>query len=161
MYTDRLVNYIFRFVKDKETAKELTQDVFLKLWVHRSAIDESLSFEAWLFTIARNHLFNYLKRQLREQQAYKEIGKEISVPPDDFSYQETLHSYLNTLDKLPVQQKKVFLLSREAGLSYRQIAGELGISISAVEKHMMAALRTLREKMHPAYLLLLVALLYN
>lgn len=163
-YSEEVCNFIYRFTRNRETARELTQDVFMKLWLHQATIDRSQSFEGYLYSIARNHLFNFLKRRLKEQEILKQIKTE-DVDDDPFEmhvYREVFTTYSNSVASLPPRQKQVFILNREEGLTYQQIAVQLGISVSAVEKHMSAALRTLRGTLYTSSVLtsLLLSSLY-
>jgi len=163
-YSGDVCNFIYRYTRNQETARELTQDVFMKLWMHHSSIDSSQSFEGYLYSIVRNHLFNFLKRRLKEQEILKQIpsGDITENPFEIQAYREVLMTYSQSVACLPPRQKQVFTLSREDGLTYQQIASQLGISVSAVEKHMAAALHTLRSKIHTSSLFasLLLSVLY-
>lgn len=157
-YSDKLCNYLLRFVRNRETARELTQDIFMKIWVNYASIDAEKSFETYLFVIARNHLFNFLKRQSIEEEIRLLLSYNVSEtdPHDEHSYRQTFYLYQQSLQSLQPQQKQVFILSREAGLTYREIARKLGISVSSVEKHMSAALLVLRQSLSGPDLILLL-----
>lgn len=163
-YSEEVCNFIYRFTRNRETARELTQDVFMKLWVHHATIDNTQSFEGYLYSIARNHLFNFLKRRLKEQEVLKQIktGDTENDPFEMQVYREVFSVYSNSVASLPARQRQVFILNREEGLTYQQIAVQLGISVSAVEKHMSAALRTLRGTMYASSVLapILLSALY-
>jgi RNA polymerase sigma-70 factor (ECF subfamily) len=163
-YSEEVYNFIYRFIRNKETSRELTQDVFMKLWVHHTSIDRSQSFEGYLFSIARNHLFNFLKRRLKEQEILHQITATATEedPYDAHTYREVMLQYTHSVASLPPRQRQVFILNREEGLTYKQIAAQLGISVSAVEKHMSAALHTLRGSIYssPLFIITLLSVLY-
>jgi RNA polymerase sigma-70 factor (ECF subfamily) len=160
-YTDTVFRFVCSYIHNREVARELTQDVFLKLWTNRSTINPDLSFQSFLLTIARNHLFNYLKRQVKEKNILEAVSYHASEadPHNDYDYRETARLYHSSLEVLPARQKKVFLLNREAGLTYRQIADQLNLSISTVEKEMASALLFLKKNLKDAFTTFIILLL--
>lgn len=160
-YAGKLCNYFTSFLKRRDIAEELTQDIFLKLWASRESLKEDLHFEAFLFLMARHHVFNFLKRKARELAVHE------SVAPGDVSYsdpfihqlyKEALKEYHDCLEQLDPQQKKIFLLSRESGLTYSEISEELGLSVKTVEWHMSKTLKVFRGSMSPLSLAIFVVL---
>jgi len=119
MYAEKLYYFAIRFLKSKEDAENLTQEVFVKIWETRERLDTSYSFNAYLFTIAKNTIFNMHRKKLNEL-AYREyLGNYL-----DFHHSKTendvfLKDLQNQIDKcvevLPAQRKKVFELSRKDG----------------------------------------------
>lgn len=148
MYAEKLYYFAIRFLLSKEDAENLTQEVFVKIWETRDRLDTNYSFNAYLFTIAKNTIFNIHRKKLNEL-AYRDyLGNHV-----DFHHYKTendvhLKDLQNQIDKcievLPAQRKKVFELSRRDGLSHKEIAEQLNISEKTIETHIRLALKSLR-----------------
>ena len=151
-YTD-LCRFCMRYVRNHEVSEEIVQDVFIYLWEKRSVINISISFKAYLYTAVRNKSINYLKLQLPKDQMKDDIDNfEISSNYDvesELTFKELSQKVDEAIDSLPTKCKAIFILSRESGHTYREIAQELDISIKTVENQMVIALRKLREHLHP------------
>src|SRR5690348_7412497 len=73
---NKLASFVQKLTKSHNTTEELVQDVFVKVWLHRSELLSIDKFESWMYVIARNHVFNHLKKMAREhqqQQAWLEL----------------------------------------------------------------------------------------
>ena len=147
-YHQRLGAYIYRLTESLPAAQEIVQDVFLKIWLKRASLPEIQSFEAYLFTAARNHVFNYLKKIARERnqeellQAGLESADTVVSTEEPGIYYELLDE---AVEHLPRQQKQVYLLHRREGLSHAEIAVRMQLSVETVKKHMSLALRAIRD----------------
>lgn len=152
-YRDKLFSFIYRMTASVEASEDVVQDVFLKIWIGRETLREVDNFNAYLFRIARNHAINGLKRMahetliisgLRSEQA----GTGTEEQLDQKAIQELIK---RAVDSLPEQQKKVYTLGRENGLSQQEIAAALNISVSTVKSHMNQALKTIRQSLRAAF----------
>ncbi len=140
--------HAFHFTQSVFVAEEITQDVFLKLWLNKQSLAEINNLEAWLYTITKNACFNQLKKIAREHRLKNSLAQE----PEQID--ETTESYLvvkeqqsllqQAIDHLSAQQKLVFKLNREGGLKNAEIARQLNISPNTVKTHMVGALRSIR-----------------
>ena len=143
-----LCSYANQFLKDLDAAEEVVQEVMFKLWTNRNTIVIETSVKGYLFRAVRNGCLNVIKHlNIREQ--YKTI-KESEPPPSWNSFEDHIIvselqiKIREAIDHLPVERKKVFIMSRYDGLTYQQIATKLNISVKTVENQMGAALKTLR-----------------
>jgi RNA polymerase sigma-70 factor (ECF subfamily) len=145
----------YRIVNDTDQSKDIVQDVFIKLWKNRQSLELTGSLEAYLRRAAVNTALNYLESSGRWKK--QELGKSdlsafSSNPTEqDISYQELNQKANEAIHHLPVRTRTVFTLIRTEEMSYQEVADALGISMKAVEKEMMKALRLLREALK-AYL---------
>jgi len=157
MYYPRIYSFIFQLLRDKTLAEEITQDVFLRLWINREKLDPDLSFGSYLFTIAKNIVLNFYKKRDVEQryieQTVRSFDTESIDPEEDFYYKDLLSIIDKAVNEMPPQQRKVFRLSREEGLLNAEIAEKLGISKRTVEKHISTSLNSLRKVIGKNYLL--------
>jgi RNA polymerase sigma-70 factor (ECF subfamily) len=151
-YSRRLYGFVFRYVKQDADTEEIVQDVFIKIWKVRTKINVYSSFESFLFTIAHNATVNLLKKRATEQK-YVEHVKSLQIInesyelTDEIHYKELEQKFLGLVDKLSPRQKEIFLLSREEGLSNKEIADKLGISIQTVKNHLVTTLSFLKNKL--------------
>ena len=150
-YTPRLNPFIFKIVKSGPVAEGIVQDVFMKLWLHREEVARKEDPSSWLFTVAANLAFNYLKK-MSTQQRYIEYVKSVIVENSDISEAEQLliskdnHAALFTaVEKLPPQRQRIFKLSRMEGLTHKEIAEKLDISPFTVKNQLVAALDHIRK----------------
>lgn len=136
-------------------AEDTVHDVFLKLWVNRDQLTAINNFEAYLFTMARNHAFNGLRRMATETLVLAELGKRDHFLPEEpgsaFDRKEVRQFIKQTVDKLTPKQREVFLLSRDMGLKQEEIAERLSISVSTVKSHLTDALSFLRAEISIRY----------
>ena len=151
MYHHQLGEFIMRLTESERITQEIVQDVFLKIWINRSALAEIDCFKAYLFVVAKNHAFNCLKQIAREKMRQKEwvdsVVRAASIEEDE--EENNVLISINKIDEavslLPPQQQKVYLLSRMDGMRQQAIASELNISLETVKKHMVLALRFLKN----------------
>lgn len=141
--------FVQRFVYAPDVAEELVQDVFFKLWSKREQMTEIDALKTYLYRAARNTALNHLRRRKLEQswEAQEAAQGEpvAGVGADQETSTDELALAVNgAVARLPGRCREVFLLSREGGLTYGQIAAALGISIKTVETQMGRALKSLR-----------------
>jgi RNA polymerase sigma-70 factor (ECF subfamily) len=166
MYFVRLCAFANKFLNDPEEAREIVQNVFVKIWEGRDEIDPEDSLKSYLFKIAQNLSLNKLRRKKVESR-YNELYKLVYIEHQEFSAHESLlareleEHIAQSIVKLPSECRKVFELSRIEGLKYREIADTLNISIKTVEAQMSKALRSLRIELSDYLALLLIALISN
>jgi len=147
-YHIKVFNFLLSYNGNIAECEEITQDVFVKLWEKRKFLDPDRNFNSYLFTIARNLLYNSFKKKGNEKAYIEYIKQHIDFASNDTeNYIDTVeleHFYNTTLESMPQRRKEVFLLSRQQGYSYNEIASELSISVKTVEVHLSAALRQFR-----------------
>ena len=149
-YRARIFSVAWRFLKSRELAEEIVQEVFLKVWVRREEMRRILNFEGYLFTMARNQIFDGIKFIAKETTAKREFAGSIEpVNGTDHSliekqYEELLQEAVN---QLPPQQKQIFRLAKIEGMSHQAIAEQLHISRLTVKTHVAKALQTIRHNL--------------
>lgn len=149
-YSRRLYGFVFRYVKQEVDTEEIVQEVFVKIWQKRDKINVYSSFESFLFTIAHNETINLLKKRATEQK-YVEHVKSLQQIEESYEianeihYKELEQKFHGLLDELSPRQKEIFKLSREDGLSHKEIAERLGISSNTVKNHLVTALSFLKN----------------
>lgn len=150
-YYPRLYYFILEFVSLQDIAENIAQDTFFTLWNKRRELNDNTNFGAYLFTVAKNNCIYRLRDQKYRNKIFVEntldnIGLESnidvlsSIEPSAFVFEEIERIIQQTLQELPPQCRKVFLLSRFEEKKNREIAEELNISVKVVEKHITKGL---------------------
>jgi RNA polymerase sigma-70 factor, ECF subfamily len=140
-----LCRFSLRYVRIEPVAEELVCDVLTALWQKRQTLLIS-SLQAYLFTAVRNASLNYLKSQFARQQ-FASDAVEVVHPEtaEDVLSQQELEAIIEAgVEALPTACRTIFQLSRNAEMSYAEIAQELGISPKTVKAQMGIALKKLR-----------------
>jgi len=150
MYSKRLYGFVLRYVKQKEDAEGIVQEVFIKIWETRNKIDIFSSFDSFIFTIAYNSTINLLRKRVSEhkyQDRLKSVQQitEADQIIDEIYFKEISTQLQLTLDKLTPRQKEIFQLSREDGLTHEEIAKKLNISVNTVKNHMVTTLAFIKS----------------
>ncbi len=141
--------FVQRYVNAPDVAEELVQDIFLKLWSRREQLSEIESFKTYLYRAVRNQGLNWLRRRKLERKWEEEHGEEsepvtLAAADDGATEQEVTLAVRAAIDRLPPRCREIFLLSRDGGLTYNDIARTLEISVKTVETQMGRALKALR-----------------
>jgi len=154
LFKDRyssLCAYANTFLKDVDASEEVVQEVMFKIWQNRESLIVSSSMKSYLFRAVRNGCLNVLKhRQIRnEYRTYLEGNSMESQHSheDEMIVAELEQKIRKAIDHLPLERRRVFVLSRYDGLTYKQIAEKLDISVKTVENQMGKALKALREEL--------------
>lgn len=147
-YYEKLYYFAYRYMQNKQDAEGIVQELFTKIWLNRSKLDTEQSFNAYLFTIARNSIFNQFRSQ-KYRRAYKEYVRHFidyahRKSEEDVLYADLLRYIDEVVDTLPEKRRKIFIMSRKQGMAYKDIAAEMQISEKTVETHMRLALQALR-----------------
>lgn len=150
-YRDRLFAYLFAITKSKETAEEIVLDVFMKLWLGREIVTEIQNLQSFLYRIAHNKAIDFLRSAQRNPVQQNEIWDAIQSTAGETSSDHLLNRHnveaaLNkAVEQLSPMRQKVFQLSREEGMSYDEIAGQLHLSRNTVRNHVAASLEFIRS----------------
>jgi len=162
-YKQPVMNFVFRSLRDEIEAEDLAQNVFLQAWKSRSRYRQTAKFSTWLFTIARNLCLNEIRRRSRHpaesiEEAHAEHedqprqqyeDKSQIAPPEKLLHGELAQKIEEALAELPENQRTAILLCRQDELSYEEIAGVLGCSLSATKSLIHRGRETLKEKLKP------------
>lgn len=147
-YKNRLIYFAMRFLKSREYAEDVFQDAFTVVWQSRRFIDPDASFSSYLYTIIRNRLLNQLRDAANEEKLKESILSQALDYTDDTKREVMLNDLKfiisRALEQLTPRQREIFEMSREAQLSHKEIAGELGISVNTVQEHISSSLKIIR-----------------
>ena len=147
-YLERIYRYIFYQVRDKMTAEDLTEEVFLKAW---RAIDSCQgkedTFSSWLYRIAHNHVIDSLRSQRKYLSADIEALAKTHSPEPEAGIEVERQEMLDAISDLPQNQKQVIILKFIDGLDNQEIGQVMGKRQGAIRALQMRALATLRQKL--------------
>lgn len=165
LHSEQVYKLAFRFLKDSAWSEEVVQDVFLKLWLNREVLDERGNMWLYLYVIAKRICLNKLREIRNTTVLFEQLIKNIEIASNKTEEQLTADEMNQFAEKiiinLPSQQQLVFKLSREEGLSHKEIAQKLGLSPNTVKNHMVQALKTLRLGLQQSGYIYLLTVVFN
>nr|WP_295921985.1 sigma-70 family RNA polymerase sigma factor [uncultured Dyadobacter sp.] len=136
-YHHRLGAHIYRVTQSRELAQEITQDVFLKIWINRETLTDIVNFKAYLFAASKNQALTHLRKMALEKNRITLLENSMDVQHDDNAEENARYLLIDeAIDHLPPQQRQVYLLSRHERLKYTEIASRLSLSRETVKKYL-------------------------
>ena len=157
LYYKDLTGFVHSLVNDVEVARDLVHDLFFNLWKNRTGLDHSRSVKSYLFTMARNRAFNYLKHQRVVSFNERSVIEEYRNLEDNGENLELrLERVKKRMAALPDRQREVVLKCCVEGKMYRETALELNISENTVKTHLLRAMKFLREGLQEDLVLLVM-----
>lgn len=150
LYYARLVEYSMIFVKEEFKAKEVVSDVFFKLLKNKQKLLGVNNISAYLFFSCKNQSITHLKKDkiyhhnpldFQDNEVYANIGN----PEEEIIAKEFQLLVDQTIENLPPKRRVVFKLIKDDGLSYKEVASLLDISVKTVDNHLSTAIAELRK----------------
>lgn len=148
----KVFRYFFKRTTLHETATELTQQLFIKLWQSRHTLSHDYSLEVQLFTMANSVLIDHLRKEATNRKNYHSVADfdpvaEARYEPAAYQSLEASDYFRLAVHKLPPVRRKVFILKILHGFSNQEIAVRLSVSVKTVEDHLWKAVRHIRSMM--------------
>jgi RNA polymerase sigma-70 factor (ECF subfamily) len=140
-------NYLFLFIRKAlpldEDAEGIVQEVFINLWLNRNNLDEYKPLKPYLFTIAKNLIYDHL-RKIYSKRKYLDIlflnySAKSESTENEVEYWDFERFLMGKINQLPEKRRKIFIHAKLEGKSYREIARLLGISENTVDMQMRSA----------------------
>lgn len=165
----QIVGFCSQFIHDRDKAKSLAQEAFINLWLNREKIETLNGIKAFLFTYAKSSCLNYIRHrkiiskyediqlQSKEDQLNREVLESFDFNSLEFTELEDL--IMKSINDLPDQCRRVFMLSRFEGKMNKEIGADLNISVKSVEANMTRALKSLRADLAEYLPVILVQLI--
>lgn len=158
-YTD-LVMFAFTIVKTKDASEEIVQEVFVRLWDNRETIEIRSSLKSFLLKSVQNKCIDWLRHQkIKDRYAEKRLQDNTLYENETESYlmySELEQSIEKALMSMPEKISQTYSMNRFDGLTYREIADRLDVSVRTVEVRVSKALDFLREKLKDFFPVLLL-----
>lgn len=143
-YHTKIFRFSVAYLKNEEDAYDIVQEVFIKLWENRLTLSRDTNFDGFLFTIAKNSVLSLFRKRITEQKYidYLTIAAKNNTQgtEEQTDYTFLKERYEKLIEKLPPKRQEIFKLSREKGLTIKEIAAKQGISEKTVEDHLSKAL---------------------
>ena len=148
----KLYGVAYNYFRDKTTAQEIIQEVFVNLWLKRDHVSEINDLEAYLFRSVKNKIYDEFDKIASQEKLQKHLSlqltEETNETKEEIEYTETLNLINHEIDRLPDTTKTIFRLSRFDRYSNEEIAGRLHLSGKAVEYHITRAIKRLRLRLN-------------
>jgi RNA polymerase sigma-70 factor (ECF subfamily) len=146
-YYAPLCKFAYQYIHDHDECEEIVQAFFTSIWEKRKQTDINKSIKNYLYNSVRNRCFNYIKH-LKIKTNYQIEARFAEIENSNIFLEPGLIDRIHqSINELPNRRREIFILSREHGLKYREIAEKLDISVKTVEAQMGHALRELRDKL--------------
>lgn len=162
-YKQPVMNLVYRMLRDATEAEDLAQNVFIQVYKAADRYQVHSKFSTWLFTIARNFCLNEIRRRSRhpaesldatcsdqeDQPLHQFEDKKTFSPPESLLHGELEDKIQAAVAELPDNQRMAILLCRQNELSYEDIAGVIGCSLSATKSLIHRGRETLKQRLKP------------
>jgi RNA polymerase sigma-70 factor (family 1) len=145
-----LMYYAYRILNDKAAAEDVVEESFIKIWERHTTFSHHQVIKSWLYTTVRNACIN-IKQQEQRQNTHKEtIARSLQVtqesPLNDMIVAEVITQVHATIQVLPTECRRIFQMLYIQGKTVREIAEELGLSISTIKNQKARGLEILRKR---------------
>lgn len=147
-YEYRLFALALRHTKSEQHAKDVIQEVFLRLWEYRDQLGTIRNPEAWLYRLTENKVIDFLRKAAADGRLKEAIWQQMPLSREEEIPAETReygHIIQQAIDRLPPQRKLIYQLNREKGLNYQEIASQLSLSRHTVKNQLSTALQSIRH----------------
>ena len=156
-YLKSVYNFVFRIIKDKNSAEDITQETFVKVWKNLDKFDSEKNFKTWLFTIARNTTIDYLRKRKnisfshfdkddKEDRKFEESIYDTEPLPDEIFMKKELGKELEkALTEIRPDFREIILLHYTEYLTLEQISEVVGKPLNTIKSHHRRGLAALRK----------------
>lgn len=163
-YGRRILNLAFKMVRNEETARDLTQEIFIKVYLNKDSFKKESHIYTWIYRIALNHIINYLKKSSKRNLMSIEENKTLNgfdkgkvllnnndnpTPIDIINKSERENIIWKAINSLPAKYRVPFILHKYEDKGQKEIAELMGISVSAVETRVHRAKKQLIKILEP------------
>ncbi|MBN1985233.1 MAG: RNA polymerase sigma-70 factor [Prolixibacteraceae bacterium] len=149
-YSQPLYSFALSYLKSKEAAEDVVQEVFIKIWTNRKTLKTNTSFQSYIFTIAFNAVRKYFNKLAKVNTVKHDILQSFSGNIENFNNDSNFQLLLDKLDELieqmPEKRKQVFVKKKIEEKSLKEIAEELSITPKTVEYHITEAMKFLKNE---------------
>lgn len=150
-YSNKLYNFAFSYLKTKDDALDVVQIVFVSLWQKRKELKKDSNLEAFLFTVTKNTIISLFRKKIQEKKYLEHLRHTTIIEKNNteeaYNYQVLSDKISELIQQLPQQRQRIFKLDKEEGLSNKQIAEKLNISVKTVEDHKAKAKHFIKKRL--------------
>ncbi|MCW3467894.1 RNA polymerase sigma-70 factor [Chitinophaga nivalis] len=146
----KLLRFSYTLTRSKEVAEEITNDVFMHCWQKRQSLTDIKNPQVYLFVVAKNRAIDHMRKQAASRQvAFSETDKlEIAFDSDPEQLMisaEMIRKMEFTIQQLPPKCKMVYVMVKQYGLKYKEVATLLNLSVKTVENQLAIAIKRLTQ----------------
>lgn len=149
----RVKAFAWKILKSEDDAEDIAQDIFVRLWDKPELWIDREKWDSYLFSMLRNYIYNFLAHKSVELHYIEDAAEKLRLSGLDIENDMTEELYAReiglllkmTVEQMPEQRRKVFVLSRYRGLTNQEIADKLQLSVRTVERHLYLALQELKK----------------
>lgn len=155
-YLKPVYNFLYQFVSDREILDDITQDTFIKAWKNLEKFDQDRSLKTWLFTIAKNTAYDYLKKKktipfsfFKNDEGYSKLEEisEDKILPDEFLMRtDSAEIIEKKLEKIPIHYRIILVMHYKDDFSLHEIAQILDIPYNTVKSQHQRGLKILKNE---------------
>ena len=164
-YNEALFPFVVSLVKSDVDAREVMQDVFLKLWTQRESLSKIDNPGGWLRIVAANVAYDFLRQQARYEIRLTKFGATQAQSDDDFwqklDAKEAKKVINEALRKLPFRRRQIFQLNKIEGFSRKEIAAQLNISENTVRNQLVDAVEFVQDYVRKNIVVIILILLLS
>jgi RNA polymerase sigma-70 factor (ECF subfamily) len=153
-YYDNLCNFVNSYLRDEILSEDVVQSIFIYLWEKKDSLSSDCSIKSYLYTASKNKSLNQIRNIKNKNRIVEELLTQSELISDEktdqfleFEELETIIS--NAINGLPAQCKAIYQLSRDEGLTNKEISKKLGITVKTVENQMTIAIRKIKDFLQP------------
>jgi RNA polymerase sigma-70 factor (ECF subfamily) len=145
-YKAGIYTIAFRLTHSAAVSEEIVQDVFLKVWVKRSGLDQIENFRAYLFTIAQNTIYSAMRKLCKQKLLSQDPATIVTLatPEEDTKNRDYEQLLQEAVERLPAKQKRTYVLIKKEGLKREQAAVILHVSAETVKSNLEQAIRNIK-----------------
>jgi RNA polymerase sigma-70 factor (ECF subfamily) len=155
-YYDDLCNFVNSYLRDEELSEDIVQNIFIYLWEKRDSLPTGCSVKSYLYSASKNKSLNYLrnvknKNRIVEKFVFQPDSTSEETADQFLEFEELKRILCDAVEGLPAQCKTVYRLSRDGGLTYKEIAEKMGITSKTVENQISIAIKKIKDFLQPYY----------
>lgn len=151
-YLPVLHSFVIRTTKSSSAAEDIIQNTFIRVWLNREKLSGINNIQSWLFKCASNECLNYLRSEANQTKLAADGGAHRALSVNELwqtsgsvAVNEINQLINEAVSRLPLQRRRIYLLSRNEGLTIPEIAGELNVSPNTVKNALVISLKFIRE----------------
>jgi len=148
-YSKQIYRNILRLVKDQDIAQELLQDLFLKVWERREAIQVEGSFKSFLYKVSENLVYKHFRKIAQDNRLVEKLitsSAHLDTNIEDLIVSRETHDLLKkAIDNLSPQRKQIYIACKLEGKSHEEVSRELGISTSTINNQIVKANKAVKH----------------
>ena len=150
-YYPKVLSYVRKFAVDEQTAEDLSQNVFINLWLNiDSLIPSATKIERYIFTIAKHEVLNWFRSRKTHEKFREQVSMELAREcklDEAIDAKRCLRLIDMVIEQMPEVRRRIFIMSRFQHMSNEGIAQKLGISKRTVEKQISNSLKQIRSSL--------------